>query len=89
MPGRCSQTPWWCSRSWRRGWRTGARICSRRCKPAHKLHEVHPAPSAEEDAAADAAAAAVEGAVPFVPGRYGAADHSMEEAVKLSHGNGR
>ena len=54
-----------------------------------QLHEVHPAPSAEEDAAADAAAAALEGAVPFVPGRYGAADHSMEEAVKLSHGNGR
>ena len=51
------------------------------------LHDVHPAPSA--DAAADAAAAALEGAVPFVPGRYGAADHSMEEAVKLSHGNGR
>ena len=54
-----------------------------------QLHEVHPASSAEEDAAADAAAAALEGAVPFVPGRYGAADHSMEEAVKLSHGNGR
>jgi hypothetical protein len=51
---------------------------------ATALHEVHPAPSA--DAAADAAAAALEGAVPFVPGRYGAADHSMEEAVKLSHG---
>ncbi len=51
-----------------------------------QLHEVHPAPSAEADAAADAAAAALEGAVPFVPGRYGAADHSMEEAVKLSHG---
>jgi hypothetical protein len=47
-----------------------------------QLHEVHPAPSAEEDAAA----AALEGAVPFVPGRYGAADHSMEEAVKLSRG---
>jgi hypothetical protein len=51
-----------------------------------QLHEVHPAPSAEEDAAADAAAAALDGAVPFVPWRYGAADHSMEEAVKLSHG---
>ncbi len=54
---------------------------------ATALHEVHPAPSA--DAAADAAAAAAEGAVSFVPGRYGAADHSMEEAVKLNHGNGR
>jgi hypothetical protein len=51
-----------------------------------QLHDVHPPPSAEADAAADAAAAAAEGAVPFVPGRYGAADHSMEEAVKLSRG---
>jgi hypothetical protein len=51
-----------------------------------QLHEVHPAPSAEADAVADAAAAAADGAVPFVPRRYGAADHSMEEAVKLSRG---
>jgi hypothetical protein len=51
-----------------------------------QLHGVHPAPSAEAGAEAEAAAAAAEGAVPFVPGRYGAADHSMEEAVKLSRG---
>ncbi len=51
---------------------------------ATALHEVQPAPSA--DAAADAAAAAAEAALPFVPGRYGAADQRMEEAVKLSHG---
>ena len=51
-----------------------------------QLQEVHPTPSTKANKAADAAAAAAEGAVPFVPGRYGAADHSMEEAVKLSHG---
>ncbi len=51
-----------------------------------QLDEVHPTPSADADAAADAAAAGAEGAVPFVPGRYGAADHSMEAAVKLSRG---
>jgi hypothetical protein len=39
-----------------------------------QLHEVYPAPSAEADA------------VPFVPRRYGAADLSMAEAVKLSRG---
>ena len=53
---------------------------------AGQLQEVHPTPSMKANKAADAAAAALEGAVPFVPGRYGAADHSMEEAVKLSHG---
>ena len=51
-----------------------------------QLQEVHPTPSMKANKAADAAAAAAEAAVPFVPGRYGAADHSMEEAVKLSHG---
>ena len=48
------------------------------------LHQAYPSPLAEADALADDAAAAEECAVPFVPGRYGAADHSMEEAVKLS-----
>ena len=33
---------------------------------------------------ADVAAEVAEALVPFVPGRYGAVDHSIEEAVKLS-----
>ena len=53
---------------------------------AGQLKEVHPTPSTKANEAADAAAAAAEAAVPFVLGRYGAAERSMEEAVKLSHG---
>ena len=84
--GRCSRTLW--VRPFVEAWSLYRRLqMLPQVYGATALHEVHPAPSA--DAAADSAAAALEGAVPFVPGRYGAADHSMEEAVKLSHGNGR
>ena len=47
-----------------------------------QLHEVHPTPSADADAAADAAAAGAEGAVPFVRRRR----PQMEAVVKLSRG---